>query len=100
MPTERRRRKRKERSNKEVDISSLGTGALNTFLLHFNGFLKSIFMQIKACLSEEFTKARPGACSLNHLWPGVAGTCHPSLRDMLSLSPCLQHVPSADMLDT
>lgn len=61
MPREGRLRKRKERSNKEVDISSVGTGALNTFLLHFNGFLKSIFMQIKACLSKEFTKARPGA---------------------------------------
>lgn len=52
MPREGRRRKRKERSNKEVDISSVGAGALNTFLLHFNGFLKSIFMQIKACLSR------------------------------------------------
>lgn len=100
MPREGRRRKRKERSNKEVDISSVGAGALNTFLLHFNDFLKSIFMQIEACLSKDFTKAKPGAGSLNHLWPGVAGTCHPSQRDMLSLSPCLQHVASADMPDT
>lgn len=55
-------KKRKGRSNKEVDISLVCSRALNTFLLHFNGFLKSIFMQIKACLSHEFTKARPGAC--------------------------------------
>lgn len=56
-----KKREKKERSNKELDISSMRPRALTTFLLHFNGFLKSIFMQIKACLSNEFTKARPGA---------------------------------------
>jgi len=101
---EEKKKKRKERSNKEVDISSVHPRALNTFLLHFNGFLKSIFMQIKACLSNQFTKARPGSCLRAGLpqpslvWGG--GNLPPFPKGHPAPSPSLQHVPSADALDT
>lgn len=100
----RRRKKRKERSNKEVDISSVHSRALNTFLLHFNGFLKSIFMQIKACRSNEFTKARPGARPrVGVLEPSLVwGGCNlpPFPKGHAAPSPSLQHIPSADTLET
>lgn len=98
MPREgRKRKKRKERSNKEVDRSAVHARALNTFLLHFNGFLKSIFMQIKACLSKEFTKARPGA----RPWVGlpepslVPGGCNlpPFLKGHTAPAPFLAARP-------
>lgn len=96
-----KKKKRKERSNKEVDISLVHSRALNTFLLHFNGFLKSIFMQIKACLSHEFTKARPGARLRAGLPESslVWGGCNLPRRDTAPWSPSLQRVPSAVALD-
>lgn len=77
-----RRKKKKKKSNKEVDISRAHPRALNTFLLHFNGFLKPILMQIKACLSKHSQKpglglvGKPGSPS--HPRSGVTVAWLPS----------------------
>lgn len=76
------KKKKKKKSNKEVDISRAHPRALNTFLLHFNGFLKPILMQIKACLSKHSQKpglglvGKPGSPS--HPRSGVTVAWLPS----------------------
>lgn len=101
---EKRGEKKKKRSNKEVDISWVHPRALNTFLLHFNGFLKPIFMQIKARLSKRSQKpglgpvGKPGSPSHPlSVWSDCGLAALPTRTPWLS--PSLQEVRTADVLD-